>query len=226
MMKLIILWLVGISTLQLLGFASSQNALPSPVTQLNAAQFYEMLYDNTTKWFDAIVDVRRQDEWDAGHIENATFMENLALAGTANEVTAPADLIGCEYCNMVVYCRSGARASQALNHLKAAGFKGRLYNGLGVAQWEDAGYNLVNTASRDEACDTVVHDDEESTTPCTCDECYNAYLAYTNGEEGTTNTPITSAEGSTSNGRLKFPRGGLFLLSPLLAAVFAALYVA
>jgi len=185
------------------------------VTQLNATTFYQMLYDTETKWFDAVIDVRGQDEWDQGHIPNATLVESLASQGTDNEVTTTADVAGCEYCNLVVYCRSGARASQALNHLLAAGFKGNLYNGLGVSQWKAEGYPLVNSASKD-SCSPDIED------KCECDECYLTYLAYTSdgvaGVNADTNDGATLAEDMTSNA---VPR---FLVFTSLAAVVITLF--
>lgn len=41
-----------------------------------------------------------------GHIEGATFAENLSTFGTiAHEGAAPADFSGCEFCTIAVYCR-------------------------------------------------------------------------------------------------------------------------
>eukprot|EP00977_Amphora_coffeiformis_P017719 scaffold5873_cov172-Amphora_coffeaeformis.AAC.16 len=114
--------------------------------------------------FDVIVDVRRRDgEWDLGHIPEATLVENLALFSPGS---------GCEYCAIIVYCRSGARAGRAISILQENGFKGRLYNGLGIGQWTGSPYNyeLVNTSS--------------VTPPCTfnqtvSDQCYNDWVART-----------------------------------------------
>jgi rhodanese-related sulfurtransferase len=96
---------------------------------------------------DAVIDVRTLSEWESGHIEGAMLVEELASYGKACQVTTPMDLKGCEYCDIIVYCRSGNRAGAALTILQNAGFKGRLYNGLGVSQWTDANYPLVNTPS-------------------------------------------------------------------------------
>ena len=166
--------------------------------------------------FDAIVDVRRRsDEWDLGHIPQATLVENLALFSSENSNTnggTPSDLAGCEYCDIIVYCRSGSRAGQAITILRENGFKGRLYNALGVSQWTGDPYNyeLVKT-------DSVVP-------PCTVnqtvsDQCYNEWVARnsiatfdstndgetdtdTKGEEngmpdsGKTNSPYVSSSGN------------------------------
>ena len=95
----------------------------------------------TENMFEVLVDVRSKEEWEEGHIENATFVEDLASTGDASL------LEGCKYCTMAVYCRSGNRAKKAIRKLRRAGFAGVLYNGQGVNQWTDAGYDLVTTES-------------------------------------------------------------------------------
>lgn len=95
----------------------------------------------------ALVDVRRQDEWDLGHIENATFVAN--MASMPSQV---AMLDGCQNCSIIIYCRSGSRAGVAIQNLIDTGFVAQLYNGLGTMQWTQAGYPLVNTPSVDPPC--------------------------------------------------------------------------
>eukprot|EP00527_Entomoneis_sp_CCMP2396_P007021 CAMPEP_0198137292 /NCGR_PEP_ID=MMETSP1443-20131203/811_1 /TAXON_ID=186043 /ORGANISM="Entomoneis sp., Strain CCMP2396" /LENGTH=100 /DNA_ID=CAMNT_0043798677 /DNA_START=320 /DNA_END=619 /DNA_ORIENTATION=- len=94
--------------------------------------------------FDAVVDVRQQAEWDNGHIEGAYFVKSLgSYVGASNMMMgssmassgSPNDLAGCEHCSIAVYCVSGRRAGLAIQVLKDNGFKGELYNGLGVTDW-------------------------------------------------------------------------------------------
>jgi rhodanese-related sulfurtransferase len=116
---------------------------PSSIVNLTSQEFY-----NLKDSVDAVIDVRGQSEWDSGHIEGAMLVEALASYGDIeNQVTTPMDLAGCEYCDIIVYCRSGNRASVALRILQIAGFQGRLYNGQGVSQWTAANYTLVNDTS-------------------------------------------------------------------------------
>ena len=64
---------------------------------------------------------------------------------------------------------SGARASRALKILLENGFQpGQLFNGLGVGNWEEAGFALVNDTSVEPPCltDTAVQT-----------ECRNMVLA-------------------------------------------------
>lgn len=63
----------------------------------------------------AIVDVRTQSEWDSGHIEGATLVENLATFGSSShQGGSPLDLAGCESCSIVVYCRKKKKKSCVL----------------------------------------------------------------------------------------------------------------
>jgi phage shock protein E len=116
----------------------------SDIVELTAQQFYQRAF--VVGSVDAIVDVRTRSEWETGHIEGALFLENLGDAGTASEITSPADLAGCEYCGIIVYCQSGNRAGRALLKLEAAGFQ-KLYNGQGTIQWEVENYDLVTKPS-------------------------------------------------------------------------------
>jgi rhodanese-related sulfurtransferase len=129
--------------------ASSSSSL-EPIT-LNATTFYSMFMEDTTttttnqtkKWFDVIVDVRTKDEYSTGHINGSTLVESLASYNTSNQISTPDAIRGCDYCAIVVYCRSGSRAADAIQHFINAGYKGQFYNGLGVSQWTAAGYPLV-----------------------------------------------------------------------------------
>lgn len=58
-------------------------------------------------------------------------------------------MVGCgNACKtIVVYCKSGKRSAAAIELLLEQGFEGTIYNGMGVNQWTDAGYDLVNTDS-------------------------------------------------------------------------------
>lgn len=101
---------------------------------------------SVTSLFRVLVDVRTQDEWDMGHLPNATFIESLHVNGNTSL------LAGCEECNIAVYCHSGRRAMNAAEVLDGAGFK-HVYNVLGVEQWMEAGVELVNTPDRKPGCD-------------------------------------------------------------------------
>lgn len=116
---------------------------------LESAEFKRLIEANA---FAAVLDVRTRAEWDAGHIENSTLVESLNLFGGSTQISSPADLAGCEDCPLAVYCTTGVRANTAIGILQMAGFRGKLYNGQGVRQWTDAGFELATTASVPASC--------------------------------------------------------------------------
>jgi len=96
-----------------------------------------------------VIDVRSPDEWDAGHLPNATLIAGFNSAG----FDAPgADVLaGCAQCNVLAYCRSGVRSKEAAGILEAAGYTS-VFDGQGINQWTGAGYSLVFTASAMPPC--------------------------------------------------------------------------
>jgi rhodanese-related sulfurtransferase len=179
--------------------AQQAQTTSSDIVSLDAVTFQQYMDDPSAKWFDAIVDVRTYNEWKSGHIANATLVESLALYNTSSNaatIGTPADLAGCEYCSIAVYCNSGARAGAALQLLRNAGFVGRLYNAQGVSQWIAAGFPLETTV-------------ESVTPPCkenatVSEQCRLSYLASTSSSSGgaagsnTTNTTTVAATNTTT----------------------------
>ena len=84
------------------------------IVQLTSKEFYHHAFVNVL--VDAVVDLRAVSEWNSSHIEGAIFLESLGSFGKANRVSTPADLAGCRYCAIVVYCASGRRAELALKN--------------------------------------------------------------------------------------------------------------
>ena len=75
-----------------------------------------------------IVDVRRQDEYDAGHIPGAILIPNETIGSDAPEALPDYDQI------ILVYCRSGNRSKQASEKLAAIGYK-NVYEFGGINSW-------------------------------------------------------------------------------------------
>jgi rhodanese-related sulfurtransferase len=96
-------------------------------------------------FFGLLIDTRAQSEWNAGHLPNATFMENIHATGDVSSI------LGCRSCNVAVYCHSGFRSQQAAGKLEAAGFTS-VFDVQGIQQWQAAGHALVSTASIQTAC--------------------------------------------------------------------------
>lgn len=75
-----------------------------------------------------IVDVWRQDEYDAGHIPGAILIPNETIGTDAPKALPDYDQI------ILVYCRSGNRSKQASEKLAVMGFK-NVYEFGGINSW-------------------------------------------------------------------------------------------
>ena len=80
-----------------------------------------------------LIDVRREYEFAAGHLEGARNVE-------MNELTAHAEEID-RVRPVVFYCRSGNRSSMAADAFQQAGYDAHNLAG-GIAAWRDAGRPL------------------------------------------------------------------------------------
>lgn len=78
-----------------------------------------------------ILDVREQDEWDAGHIPGALFIPMSEIQGRVSEV--PTDK------TVIVQCRSGNRSSQVTDFLQQQGFTNVRNMAGGLNEWQAAG---------------------------------------------------------------------------------------
>ncbi|MBA2505158.1 MAG: rhodanese-like domain-containing protein [Thermoleophilaceae bacterium] len=77
-----------------------------------------------------LVDVRRHDEWDEGHIEGAVHLPLETL-------TAAADMLATDR-PIVFYCKVGERSKMAADAFAASGFDAMDLEG-GINAWKDAG---------------------------------------------------------------------------------------
>jgi phage shock protein E len=78
-----------------------------------------------------ILDVREQDEWDAGHISGAVFMPMGEVPARLSEI--PTDK------TVIVQCRSGNRSSQVTDFLVKQGFTNVHNMSGGINAWQSAG---------------------------------------------------------------------------------------
>ena len=76
----------------------------------------------------AIVDVRRQDEFNSGHIPGAILIPNEAITDTRPEQLPDLDQI------ILIYCRSGNRSKQAAQKLFDMGYT-NVYEFGGINTW-------------------------------------------------------------------------------------------
>jgi len=82
-----------------------------------------------------ILDVREQDEWDAGHTPGAHHIPMSSLIARMEEV--PADR------TVVVLCRSGHRSAQVTNYLATRGRDNVVNLDGGIVDWVTAGRPIV-----------------------------------------------------------------------------------
>ena len=88
-----------------------------------------------------IVDVRRQDEYDAGHIPGAVLIPNESIGTEQPEELPDLDQI------ILVYCRSGNRSKQAAQKLADIGYR-NVYEFGGINTW-DGGIEVKASAMTD-----------------------------------------------------------------------------
>ncbi len=81
------------------------------------------------------LDVREDDEWQAGHIDGALHIPMGELAARQDEL--PQDR------TIVAVCRTGRRSAAVTEALVRAGYDARNLIG-GVAEWNGVGLDLVN----------------------------------------------------------------------------------
>ena len=86
-----------------------------------------------------LLDVREDDEWQAGHIEGAQHIPLGELGERIGEL--PKDR------PIVAVCRSGSRSGAAVRGLKQLGYDAENLDG-GVTAWTRAGLPLVDAAGR------------------------------------------------------------------------------
>lgn len=75
-----------------------------------------------------ILDVRTQDEFDSGHIENAVLLPVTEINDNAEEVLPDKDA------KILVYCRSGNRSATAARELIRMGYT-NVYDFGGINTW-------------------------------------------------------------------------------------------
>lgn len=89
---------------------------------------YKTAKDMMDKGNVTIVDVRRQDEFDASHIPNAILIPNESI-----NTNDPAKLPD-KNATILVYCRTGIRAKDAAQKLANLGYK-HVYDFGGITNW-------------------------------------------------------------------------------------------
>lgn len=94
-------------------------------TQINQETAKEMMKQDDGH---IIVDVRRQDEYDAGHIPGAILIPNESIETERPEELPDLDQV------ILIYCRSGNRSKQASQKLADMGYT-NIYEFGGIITW-------------------------------------------------------------------------------------------
>ena len=97
--------------------------------KLSAEQAYEMMASQEV----VVVDVRTQEEYDGGHIENAVLVPNESIVSEMPEALPDKEA------TLLIYCRSGRRSKEAAQKLLSLGYQ-NVYDFGGVIDWP---YELV-----------------------------------------------------------------------------------
>lgn len=82
------------------------------------------------------VDVREDDEWQAGHITGARHIPLRELSGRLGELSKDRPIIA--------VCRSGSRSAAAVRGLRQLGYDAENLDG-GVTAWTKAGLPLIDS---------------------------------------------------------------------------------
>lgn len=104
---------------------TKKNGTAPAYTQISQEEAKEMMARDDGH---VIVDVRRQDEYDAGHIPEAILIPNESIGCDSPEALPDYDQI------ILIYCRSGNRSKQASEKLAAMGYK-NIYEFGGINTW-------------------------------------------------------------------------------------------
>ena len=104
---------------------SAESTAESAYRQISQDEAMEMMARDDGH---VVVDVRRQDEYDAGHIPGAILIPNESIGCDSPEALPDYDQI------ILIYCRTGNRSKQAAEKLAAMGYT-NIYE-FGINTWE------------------------------------------------------------------------------------------
>ena len=105
----------------------------SPINQMNSDELLDFIEINNA----ILVDVRTQDEYNSGYIENSLNIDYLSNDFSENIEKLDKNI------PIILYCRSGRRSSLSANKLSKLGFK-EIYNlDGGILDWIEIGNSVI-----------------------------------------------------------------------------------
>ena len=123
-MKRVLLLILAV-VMMLSGCASANSSPSASYTQITQEEAKEMMKKDDGH---IIIDVRRQDEYDEGHIPGAVLIPNESITDKQPEELPELDQI------ILVYCRSGRRSKEASQKLADIGYT-HVYEFGGINTW-------------------------------------------------------------------------------------------
>lgn len=118
--------LILIAAVMLLtGCTSGTSGSAAGYTQITQEEAKEMMTKNDGH---IIVDVRRQDEYDEGHIPGAVLIPNESITDKQPEQLPDLNQV------ILIYCRSGRRSKEASQKLADIGYT-NIYEFGGINSW-------------------------------------------------------------------------------------------
>lgn len=117
----------------IVSFTACSKDIPEKVTE-EAATYAQISQEEAKRLMDTekdyiILDVRTQEEYDEGHIENAILIPDFEIEEKAESVLTDKNAL------ILVYCRSGRRSKIASEKLAEMGYKNVKEFG-GINTWE------------------------------------------------------------------------------------------
>ena len=123
-MKRVILLILAV-VMMLSGCALTNSSASASYQQITQEEAKEMMKKDDGH---IIIDVRRQDEYDEGHIPGAVLIPNESIKDKQPEELPELDQI------ILVYCRSGRRSKEASQKLADIGYT-HVYEFGGINTW-------------------------------------------------------------------------------------------
>jgi len=118
------------------------------VTDITVQTAYEMINNKTQYPNLILLDVREQYEYDENHLCNATLIPRLEIDTRISELEPYRDT------EIIVYCRSGVRSTEASQNLVENHNFTKIYNMLGgIIAWNAAGYSLCTGGDNEPTID-------------------------------------------------------------------------
>ena len=125
--------LILVFTLLLVFTAGCSASGPAAETEKSSPTFHQISQEEAKEMMakddgHVVVDVRRQDEYDAGHIPGAILIPNESIGCDSPEALPDYDQI------ILIYCRTGNRSKQAAQKLASMGYT-NIYEFGGITAW-------------------------------------------------------------------------------------------